>query len=49
MIFICRINCRRLRDHLKEDAAKYASSLYGPFRDAVGSRAALGAGDKRTY
>ncbi len=36
-------------------AAKYASAFYGPFRDAVGSRAslgtaaALGVGDKKTY
>lgn len=30
-------------------AAKYASSFYGPFRDAVGSKANLGTGDKRTY
>ncbi|MBE0511409.1 MAG: porphobilinogen synthase, partial [Gammaproteobacteria bacterium] len=30
-------------------AAKYASSYYGPFRDAVGSAANLGGGDKRTY
>jgi porphobilinogen synthase len=30
-------------------AAKYASSFYGPFRDAVGSAAALGGGDKYTY
>ncbi len=30
-------------------AAKYASAFYGPFRDAVGSTASLGAGDKRTY
>jgi porphobilinogen synthase len=29
-------------------AAKYASCFYGPFRDAVGSNAAL-KGDKRTY
>ena len=29
-------------------AAKYASGFYGPFRDAVGSGAAL-AGDKKTY
>ncbi|MGR4000227.1 MAG: porphobilinogen synthase [Alphaproteobacteria bacterium] len=29
-------------------AAKYASSLYGPFREAVGSGVAL-TGDKRTY
>lgn len=30
-------------------AAKYASAFYGPFRDAVGSKSALGGGDKRTY
>ncbi len=30
-------------------AAKYASCYYGPFRDAVGSAANLGAGDKATY
>src|SRR3546814_43716 len=30
-------------------AAKYASSFYGPFRDAVGSAGALGKADKRTY
>ena len=36
-------------------AAKYASAFYGPFRDAVGSRGALGTaasrglGDKKTY
>jgi len=30
-------------------AAKYASSFYGPFRDAVGSAAALGKADKATY
>ena len=30
-------------------AAKYASSFYGPFRDAVGSNANLGAGDKYSY
>ncbi len=30
-------------------AAKYASSFYGPFRDAVGSAANLGAGNKHTY
>jgi porphobilinogen synthase len=30
-------------------AAKYASSFYGPFRDAVGSAANLGAADKFTY
>jgi len=30
-------------------AAKYASSFYGPFRDAVGSAANLGAGNKYSY
>jgi porphobilinogen synthase len=30
-------------------AAKYASAFYGPFRDAVGSAANLGKGDKFTY
>ena len=30
-------------------AAKYASALYGPFRDAIGSAPNLGGGDKRTY
>lgn len=30
-------------------SAKYASAFYGPFRDAVGSAASLGKGDKRTY
>jgi len=49
----------RIRDTLDADghqgtlimsyAAKYASAFYGPFREAVGSKAALGKGDKRTY
>ena len=30
-------------------SAKYASAFYGPFRDAVGSAAALGKADKKTY
>jgi porphobilinogen synthase len=30
-------------------SAKYASAFYGPFRDAVGSAANLGAGDKYGY
>ncbi len=30
-------------------AAKYASSFYGPFRDAVGSSVNLGGGDKNSY
>lgn len=48
-----------IRDALEEDdlpntailaySAKYASGFYGPFRDAVGSAAALGSADKKTY
>ena len=30
-------------------SAKYASSYYGPFRDAVGSAGALGKGNKYSY
>ena len=30
-------------------SAKYASSFYGPFRDAVGSAASLGVGNKYSY
>jgi len=30
-------------------SAKFASSFYGPFRDAVGSKKALGGADKKTY
>ena len=30
-------------------SAKYASSFYGPFRDAVGSAGNLGSGDKHSY
>ena len=30
-------------------SAKYASSFYGPFRDAVGSASNLASGDKKTY
>lgn len=30
-------------------SAKYASSFYGPFRDAVGSAKSLGKSDKKTY
>ena len=30
-------------------SAKFASAYYGPFRDAVGSKKALGKADKRTY
>lgn len=48
-----------IRDALEENgfcntlilaySAKYASSFYGPFRDAVGSAGALGTGNKYTY
>ncbi len=48
-----------IRDALEEEgqvntrilaySAKYASSIYGPFRDAVGSAANLGGGDKYSY
>ncbi|QBZ82120.1 Delta-aminolevulinic acid dehydratase [Hydrogenovibrio crunogenus] len=48
-----------IREHLEEHghihtrimaySAKYASSYYGPFRDAVGSAGNLGAGNKHTY
>jgi porphobilinogen synthase len=48
-----------IRDALEENgfihtkilaySAKYASAFYGPFRDAVGSSANLGAGNKYTY
>ncbi|MDG1693636.1 MAG: porphobilinogen synthase [Porticoccaceae bacterium] len=30
-------------------SAKYASSFYGPFRDAVGSASSLASGNKKTY
>ncbi len=30
-------------------AAKYASAFYGPFREALGSKSALGKSDKRSY
>ena len=38
-------------DHVRIMAysAKYASVFYGPFRDAIGSAANLGAADKKTY
>ena len=37
------------RVRLLSYAAKYASAYYGPFRDAVGSKGALGKGDKKNY
>ena len=49
----------RIREALEENgfcntrilaySAKYASAFYGPFRDAVGSAASLGGGDKYSY
>lgn len=49
----------KIRDALEEEgyihtrilaySAKYASSFYGPFRDAVGSAGNLGKGNKYTY
>ena len=49
----------RIREALEDDgdvntkilaySAKYASSYYGPFRDAIGSSTNLGKGDKHTY
>lgn len=40
---------RRIHTRILAYSAKYASSFYGPFRDAVGSAANLGKGDKKTY
>jgi porphobilinogen synthase len=40
---------RYIRTRILAYSAKYASSFYGPFRDAVGSAANLGTGDKYTY
>ncbi len=39
----------RIHTRILAYSAKYASSYYGPFRDAVGSAANLGAGNKYTY
>ncbi len=39
----------RIHTRILAYAAKYASSFYGPFRDAVGSAANLGKGGKHTY
>jgi porphobilinogen synthase len=39
----------RTRTRILAYSAKYASSFYGPFRDAVGSAASLGGGSKYTY
>ncbi|MBK8337658.1 MAG: porphobilinogen synthase [Sterolibacteriaceae bacterium] len=39
----------RIHTRILAYSAKYASSFYGPFRDAVGSAANLGMGNKYTY
>jgi porphobilinogen synthase len=40
---------RQIHTRILAYSAKYASSFYGPFRDAVGSAASLGKGSKTTY
>ncbi len=40
---------KQLHTRILAYSAKYASSFYGPFRDAVGSAGNLGKGDKHTY
>jgi porphobilinogen synthase len=40
---------RLLNTKIMAYSAKYASSYYGPFRDAIGSAGNLGRADKRTY
>jgi len=40
---------KRIYTRILAYAAKYASSFYGPFRDAVGSAGNLGTGNKYTY
>jgi porphobilinogen synthase len=39
----------RVHTRIMAYSAKYASAFYGPFRDAVGSAANLGKGDKKAY
>jgi porphobilinogen synthase len=39
----------RIHTRILAYSAKYASSFYGPFRDAVGSAGSLGGGNKYTY
>lgn len=41
--------CGFINTQIMAYSAKYASSYYGPFRDAVGSAANLGGGSKYTY
>jgi porphobilinogen synthase len=40
---------RHIHTRILAYSAKYASNYYGPFRDAVGSAASLGKGNKYTY
>ena len=40
---------RQIHTRILAYSAKYASSFYGPFRDAVGSAGNLGKGNKTTY
>jgi porphobilinogen synthase len=40
---------RHIHTRILAYSAKYASSFYGPFRDAVGSAGNLGKGNKSTY
>ena len=42
-------NAGHIHTRIMAYSAKYASGFYGPFRDAVGSAASLGQGDKKTY
>jgi porphobilinogen synthase len=42
-------NAGHIHTRILAYSAKYASSFYGPFRDAVGSAANLGKGNKSTY
>ncbi|HEU5478971.1 MAG TPA: porphobilinogen synthase, partial [Candidatus Tumulicola sp.] len=42
-------DARHLDVRILAYSAKYASAFYGPFRDAVGSAAGLGGGDKYSY
>jgi porphobilinogen synthase len=42
-------NAGQIHTKILAYAAKYASGVYGPFRDAVGSAKNLGKGDKKTY
>jgi len=39
----------RVHTKIMAYSAKYASAFYGPFRDAVGSKANLGRGNKKVY